>query len=805
MKSYFRFLSRNKVYTLINVAGLSVSLAFVIIIGLYSQMEFGRDRWHKNADRIYVTCCHFEKENETEEVGHWALQPLLCPRFPDIEASCAIASGKETVTLGNQEKKEVQAMFTDASFFKIFDFPLTMGDRQTVLTRPEDIVITDELATMLFGDSNPMGKTVILRDTMAFTVRGVIKPLNHTYLRPADILLPAQCFPSTNGAYNDPTMNSFGNWCAYFLAREGVDLTKSQEAMQQFLAQNVWLFKPDNVFGPIRLQLKPLKELYFSNINSAPFTIRGDHKQSQMLFLGGLIILLFAVMNYVNLTIAQSRFRMREMAMRRLLGSQRWQVVTRLIVESVLLSLASLSLAVLLVLLAVPYANQMLRSVSMGMTWLDEDTNLQIDIIQSADLLSPHVICGLVVFALLLGMVAGIGPAWHISKAQPIDIVKGTPQTAPRRKWLTSGQALSIIFQHVITIVLLGVALTMMQQMRHLVSAPLGYNHERLMEVRAQQFGDPRMSLMLDEVRKLPCVEDAALGLGSPLHAGSNNTYKVDGRTIAWQIFRETKSWMSMLDLKIIADYGTTGPNGVKTYVTPNALQLHGLPDDARAFRYNKDSVLTQIDGLIEPLHLHNILETTYVGRPQMVKLYQEPIINYCLMMRYRGDKYEAKRQVGEVYRKVFESDMENHFNFYDDQLRSCYDKEHRILSMVEVFTVVAFLIAMLGLLAMSTYYLQQHRKEIAVRKAFGAASCEVLRRLLCLFMAYVVVAFLIAIPIIYYIGNDWLSNFSYRIGLSPWIFAAAGSACLIISLLTVVIPRGRAASENPVKNIKTE
>ena len=460
MKSYFRFLSRNKVYTLINVVGLSVSLAFVIIIGLYSQMEFGRDRWHKNADRIYVVCTHFEEGNENEEVGHWAMQPLLCPRFPDVEASCAIAGGKETVTLGNQEKKEVQAMFADASFFQIFDFPLTMGERQRVLTRPEDIVITDEMATMLFGDSNPMGKTVILRDTMAFTVRGVMKSLNHTYLRPADILLPAQHFSLSS--YNDAAMSSYGNWSVYFLAREGADLTKSQAAMQQILAQNVWLFKPDCIFGQAQLQLKPLKELYFSNINSAPVTIRGDHKQSQMLFLGGLIILLFAVMNYVNLTIAQSRFRMREMAMRRLLGSQRWQVVARLIAESIMLSLASLSLAVWLVLLAVPYANQMLRSVSTGMTWVDEDSNLQIDIIQSADLLSPVVICGLVAFALLLGVVAGIGPAWHISKARPIDIVKGTPQTVHQRKWLTSGRALSIVFQHVITMVLLAVALTMM-------------------------------------------------------------------------------------------------------------------------------------------------------------------------------------------------------------------------------------------------------------------------------------------------------------------------------------------------------
>ena len=805
MKSYLKFLSRNKVYTFINIAGLSVSLAFVIIIGLYLQMEFGRDRWHKNADRIYVTCNHYEKENETEEVGHWALQPLLCPHFPDIEASCAIASEKETVILGNQEKKEVQAMFTDASFFQIFDFPLTMGDRQTVLTRPEDIVITDALAKTLFGDSNPMGKTVLLRDTVAFTVRGVMKPLNHTYLRPADILLSAQWFPSSHGAYNDPAMNSYGNWSVYFLAREGADLTKSQEAMQQVMAQNVWLFKPDCIFGQARLQLKPLKELYFSNINSAPSTTRGDHKQSQMLFLGGLIILLFAVMNYVNLTIAQSRFRMREMAMRRLLGSHRWQVVARLIAESILLSLASLSFAMLLVLLAIPYANQMLRSVSTGMTWVDEVSSLQIDIIQSADLLSPTVICGLVAFALLLGLVAGLAPAWHISKAHPIDIVKGTPQTAHRHKRLISGQAISIVFQHVITMVLLAVALTMMLQMRHLVNAPLGYNKERLMEVRAQQFGEPRMSLMLDEVRKLPCVEDAALGLGSPLHAGSNNTYERDGRTIAWQLFRETESWVKMLDLKLIADYGTSGPNGVKTYVTPNALALHGLPADARAFRYNEDSVLTQIDGLIEPIHLHNILETTYEGRPQMVKLYKEPLINYCLMMRYQGNKYDAKRQVGEVYRKVFECDMENNFNFYDDQLRSCYDKEHRILSLVQVFTAVAFIIAMLGLLAMSTYYLQHRRKEVAVRKAFGATSSEVLYRLLCRFMAYVVVAFVIAVPIIYYIGSDWLSNFSYRIALSPWIFAAAGLTSFIISLLTVIVQSWRAASENPINNIKTE
>lgn len=805
MKSYLKFLSRNKVYTIVNVVGLSVSLSFVIIIGLYSQMEFGRDKWHEKADRIYAVYNQTDDEGP-EEVGNWAQQPLICPQFPDIEASCAISSRKESLTLGNQEKKDIQVMFTDPSFFRIFDFPLTMGDRKTVLTKPEDIVITDEMASLLFGDTDPMGKTVILRDSLPFTIRGVMKSLNHTYLRPVDMLLPAQWYDTGyNGSYKDPEMRSFGNWNVFFLAHEGVDLTRHEEAMQQLLAKNVWLFKPDCIFGQSHFHLMPLKEIYFSTIKNSNMTYRGDHKQSLMLFLGGLVVLLFAVLNYINLTLAQSRFRMREMAMRRLLGSQRKQVAARLMGESLLLSLISLVLALLLAYLVIPFANQMLRSVNAGRVWIEDNTS-QIDMIQYADLLSPISIVCLVAFALLLGIVAGIAPALHISKAQPIDIVKGNLQATGPQAWRNRGQALSIIFQHIITMVLLGVALTMMLQMRHLLNAPLGYNHERLMEIKNKYWKDSRMTLLLDEVKKLSCIEDAALGYGSPLHAGDNNSYEVEGRTIQFQRFRETESWMQMLNPKVITDYGTTGPNGVKTYVTPNTLPLHGLPEDARFFQFgNNKSELTQIDGLIEPIHLHNILETTYEGRPQMIEISKEPVILSILLMRYQGDKQEAKRQVGEAYKKIFENEMEDNFNFFDDQLRACFDKELRIMHLIEVFTVIAFLIAMLGLLAMSTYYIQQRRKEVAIRKVFGSTSGEVLSRLLRRIIIYVAVAFVIAIPIIYKLAGDWLSEFSYRIGLSPWIFIVVGLTCLIVSLLTVIVQSWLAANENPINNIKTE
>ena len=805
MKAYLNFLSRNKLYTAVNVVGLSVSLAFVIIIGLYSQMEFGRDKWHAKADRIYALCNIFDGGAYHEEVGHWAEQQLLVPQFPDVEASCALALGRELLMLPNQEQTEIPVYYADGSFFQLFDFPLTAGDRQTALSDPADIIITDGLARLLFGNSDPMGKTITLRDSLHFTVSGVMPQLNHTYLRPVDAFIQARHFPETRGRYDDPRMNSFGNWQVFFLAREGVDLTQQQDAMNEVMRQNIWLFKDDCTLGPAHLELRPLKELYFSTIDSNPATTRGDRQQSQLLFLGGIIILLFAVTNYVNLTLAQSHFRQREMAMRRLLGSQRWQVAGRMVAESVMLSLLSLVLALLLVRMAVPFANELLTTMGSGMSWAGEDRS-GIDILQYADLLKPLPLTVLFLFTVLLGVVAGLMPALRASAVKPLELLKPAPTSASLLTRLAGGGL--IVFQHVITLVLLGVTLTMMLQIRHLVGAPLGYNHERLMEVRSLQFGDERLLLMLEEVKKLACVEDAALGLGSPLHGGSNNTCQVGGRTIAWQLFRETASWMQMLGPKVLADYGTTGPDGVKTYVTPNALTLQGLPMDARTLVFNDEDErpTRQVDGLIEPMHLHDILDQNYVDRPQMVTIHPEPPIRYILMMRYRGSAAEARRQVGEVYRKVFERDMTTSaFNFYDDQLRDCYVDHLRILYLIEVFTIVAFVIAMLGLLAMSTFYVHRCRREVAVRKVFGSTSREVLIRLLRRFMVYILVAIVIAIPIIYYIAQQWLEQFSYRIALSPWIFVASGFVCLVVSLLTVFVQSWLTASENPIRSIKTE
>ena len=188
MKTFLKFLSRNKLYTIVNVIGLSISLAFVIIIALYSQMEFGRDKWHSKADRIYVATSEMKGDGIFEGSHHY-MQELIRSQFPEIESSCGVMMEPMDMTLPDGEKASKQIMFVDSTFFSLFDFPLTLGNRQQVLSKPGSIVLSEESAHLLFGSSDPIGKTVTLRDSMTFTVTGVMPQLNHTALRPCEAIV----------------------------------------------------------------------------------------------------------------------------------------------------------------------------------------------------------------------------------------------------------------------------------------------------------------------------------------------------------------------------------------------------------------------------------------------------------------------------------------------------------------------------------------------------------------------------------------------------------------------------------------
>jgi len=796
MNSYLKFLSRNKLYTAVNVVGLSISLAFVIIIALYAQMEFGRDKWHTKADRIYSICT--ESQGEVGEYCHWCMQGLLRSHFPEVESSCAVLNHDAELTIGNQEKKMVQMMAADSTFFQLFDFPLTLGNRRHALKQSNAIVLSEETARLLFGNSDPMGKTVTLNDSLKFVVTGVMPQLNHTYMRKCDVLVStdmADVLTHNGGRFKDETMNSYGQCRVYLLARDGCDLRQKEDAINDFLSERIWLFKKESAF-PSRLQLHPLKEMYFLK-RDGDGTSKGDHKLSWLLTLSGLVILLFAVMNYVNLTMAQSTFRMREMAMRRLLGSQRSAVITRLIGESVVLCLLSLLIALLLVHIAEPYVNWLVNNHSVS-SWEGNIASGDIDIIQTADLLRPQALSAIVGFTLLLGIAAGLAPAIVISSAHPIEVVRGTF----RRRSKMYFSRLFIIVQHVCTIAVIGVTLTMWLQVRHLINAPLGWNTERLLIVRAPEWGMmKKFSLLYGEVQKMSCVETATLGLGSPFTGGSNSTNHIGEKVVSFQTFWNSPGWLKMLGIPVLTDYGTTGKDGERNFVTRSCLAAEDLPADARSMKFNGEQL--QIDGIIDDFRLGNILSP----RGENIVVTEEPQeYGFEMLVKYRGSKQQAVAQIRDSYERIFEMPMDTDCcQDSDDLLRQMFVSQIRIMRLLTVFAVVALIVSMLGLLAMSTYYIQQRRKEVAVRKVFGSSNGKVLRRLLRQFVVYVAVAFVVAAPIIYKLGGDWLTQYSYRISLSPWIPIAAGCFCLVVSLLAVFAQSWLAANENPINNIKTE
>lgn len=797
MNSYLKFLSRNKLYTLVNVVGLSVSLAFVIIIGLYAQMEFGRDKWHTKADRIYSICT--ESRDEIVENSHWCMQGLLRSHFPEIENSCAVLNHEAELTLGNQEKKMVQMMSADSTFFQLFDFPLTLGNRQHALDQSNAIILSEETARLLFGTGDPMGKNVTLKDSLQFVVTGVMPQLNHTYMKKFDVLVStdmADVLIGNGGRFKDETMNSYGQCRVYLLAREGCDLRQKEDAINDLLSERIWLFKNDSPFT-CRLEMHPLKEMYFLKRGDGDGTSKGDHQLSWLLTLSGLVILLFAVMNYINLTMAQSTFRMREMAMRRLLGSQRSGVIMRLICESVLLCLLSLLLAIVLVSVAEPYVNWLVNTHRVT-TWDSKVSSGDIDIVQIADLFRPQVLSAIVGFTLLLGITAGMGPAIAISSAHPIEVVRGTF----RRRSKMYFSRLFIIVQHVCTITVIGVTLTMWLQVRHLINAPLGWDTERLLIVRPPEWSMmKKLGLLYGEVNKMSCVETATIGLGSPFTGGSNSTNQIEEKTISFQTFWNSPGWLKMLGIPVLTDYGTTGKDGERYFITRKCLEAEDLPADARSMMYNGREL--QIDGIIDDFCLGNIL----TERGGNIVVREEPLeYGFEMLVKYRGSKKQAVAQIKGSFERIFQMPMEaDCCQSSEDILQQMFVSQIRIMRLLTVFAVVALIVSMLGLLAMSTYYIQQRRKEVAIRKVFGSTNYKVLRRLLRQFVVYVAVAFVVAAPIIYKLGSDWLSQFSYRISLSPWIFIAAGGFCLVISLLAVLIQSWLAANENPINNIKTE
>ncbi len=786
LKSYITFLSRNKAYTAINIFGLSVSLMFVILIGLYYDFETGVDQRVHDGDRICLV--HADKGGM-----HWAgttreIMTLLGPKLPQIEQSCALyrVSGRE-VQYADDFVQKAEVLYADTCYFEFFGRTLVEGDARTALADVNSVVLSEEMAQRLFPGGGAVGKRIKLDDKYTLNVRGIYRTDEGTSLPQADLI----CLYELLRDYNEYMFRldgNFGNTDVFLKLHEGTPfeplIAETDTILRGYYASgNGWESMVD-----VHFTLTPFKETYFSDCGSSNCE-RGNPGLVLLISIMGLVVLVFAVMNYINLTVAQAGRRAREMATRRLLGSHKRDIVWRLIRESILMCALSVVVGLLLLLAAIPYANQVLETD-----------------ISAMQLLHPRNIAVLVGGTLLLGTLTGIIPAGVMSAAKPIDVVRGTF----RMKTKTTLSHLFMGVQHFITICLVAGAGILGQHTSEMIHAPLGYRTDSLLHISIN--GNPQKArLFKQRVKELPGIRNASICQASPLYRGYNNMGQtVDGKSLRFQRLYGDMDYMDVLGIPVVKEWqGVAGMHREGqsvTYVSADFYKMTGLPEGSTSFSYRPDDPYKQsIEGVTKEIILGNAASREN-NSVTLIYLYKEEdmgdgIIGHMLI-HVNGDMSKALADVQKIYREVYHREMSVENPWLSQVIAHQFRASRRTADILTAFASIALLISVLGLIAMSTYHIQQRRKEIALRKVFGSRVSQVRRRLIRQFLVHVLVAAIPAVPVIWFATVEMMKSVPYRIVWWHWIPAAI-LIVLLVSWLAVAVQSRIAAAESPVKNLK--
>ena len=784
MKSYFRFLSRNKLYTLINVVGLVVSLMFIILLGDYTWRQYCIDSWHQHADRI---CLVGDQTSFSmwPQAGDWIKE--MCP---EIEQKCCVMSVRGKIKYGRQEVKDGEnengiIMVADSTFFQFFDFELETGSRQTALNSPDKCVITERLAHRLFGDKNPIGESVqivgeydvepgntVYDSTLVYTVSAVAKDFDHTVLpNETQIIANMKRYPQMLGAEFPSYSYAFSNAGAckvFFMLRPGMTLDNKKKTMDDYIANNYFI-----PFGEYKVSVTPLKDVMFAPQNDGKGLLKGDKARLRILITAVLALLFFAVTNYINLTVANTGFRSKEMATRRLFGSSQHMIAWKLIGESTLMVAFSFAIG-----------------LALALSFQDDAMNLfkgKIAIIDDINIVSVSICLGGI---LLVGIVSGLLPSWQMTRYQPIDIVKGNFRF---RSKMVLGKVF-IILQNVITVTMLTASLVIWLQLHHLIHAPLGFNTENLFYIISPE---GKEQVVRSKLEKMPFVERIGTFNGCTFTQFHTGVYIIvrDDKFVSMFETDMDKTTFELLGLQIKHNHGTSN-DGI--YLNEEALRQLDNKIDARELGWY-DGGKEPVAGVLEEFHSVNVLSPIQPFAIRVQKDKEFPMF----LVKTNGDK-QAKAAFDEMMKKLNES-VEDRVQSIEESIAETFKDQQHTLKLITLFTLIAIVVSVLGFIGMSLFFIRQRQKEIGIRKIMGSTSSEVMMLMLRTFCVPLLVSFVMAIPLSWYVMNDWLSNFSYHISLSPWIFVATCAFSLLVAVLSVSIQIMKAVRTNPVESIKTE
>lgn len=812
LKIAWRNLMKNKVFSFINIFGLSVGLASCLLIAFYIYHETSYDKYHKNIKQLYQVGTIFQHGGKGDEKTPNTPAPMAAAmkqEFPEIVETARLmklfAEDKTLLQYAGSDSAiksfyETKGYMADASFFNLFTYHFIEGDAATALENPNSVVISEEIAKKIWGKQPALNKVIHINSNTNgegdFTVTGVFRP----DWQPSHI--DARFFVSVKGGAMDRFVNQqtdmAGNnmFQTYLLLKPGSDAGRLEAKFSAFVDK--YIGKSLKEMGFYKKQfLIAVKDIHLYPGMKNNVTQTGSRTYLYILASIAIFTLLIACINFMNLSTARSSRRSAEVGIRKVLGAQKKGLVKQFIGESMLMSFIALVIAFILAKLLLPgfsYVSGRNLSFRFADHW--------------------PIFVGFVLLSFLTGIVAGSYPAFYLSSFKPIKVLKGRFTNSLSAAALRKGL---VIFQFIISVALIVASVVINKQMKYLSSADLGFEKDQQIVIPLRSSSAKNIYASLkNEVKAKPGVLEAGATLYYPgiMNPSDMGLYK-DGKTVNDARIVHTnwidESLLQTLSIRPVAGrlFSKDFPGDTSNNVILNerAIKEMGFSSPESAiggkvhFDWRGQTYSYTVIGVVKDFHfqdLHVPIE------PYGFSLNNQPYYNYLIVHTRAGDVSRVLSSIGQSWKKLNPNEPFE-YSFLDDDFQRNYESDSRLSALLGYFTVIAILICCLGLFGLATFSAEQRTKEIGIRKVLGASVGGIVALLSKDFIKLVIVSIIIASPIAWYVMNKWLQDFAYRTNIGWLVFAIAAALALVIALLTISFQAIRAGVANPVKSLRTE
>ncbi len=799
VKVALRNLWRNKSFTSINILGLSIGISVCFIIMLFVQDELSYDRFNEKADRIVRVV--FQASINGGKINESNVMPPLAQAcrndYPEVEEATRLRQyGASKVTYKEKTFKDDAFVLVDPNFFQVFTIPFIKGDSRTALLQPHTVVITRDVAVKYFGNEEPIGKTLNFNTSNElYTVTGVIDKI------PANSHFHFDMFGSMTG-WAEAKVNSWmqSNFFTYLLLKDGYDYKKLEAKLPgmvekymgpQILSEMGMSLSQFRTKGnQLGFALQPLTSIHLHSNTNSELEAGGDIKYVYIFGAIAIFMLLIACINFINLSTASASKRAKEVGVRKVIGSGKFDLIKQFLLESVLLTFFALLVSFVLVQLALPVFNDLSgKNLTLGND------------------IRPFAV--FVLLGLLVGILAGIYPAFYLSSFKPIAVLKGRIGGGAKSFSLRSGL---VVFQFFISVSLIVSTIVVYEQMKFIQNKKLGYDKEQLLVLPNSYALGKNEAFFKEQLLKDPRVVNATISSYKPAGPTNNNNALAypegkDNQIMKTLEYHVDEQYIPTLGMQMAA-----GRNFSKEYTTDStamvinetAAKAFGWAGNAvgqRIIRQNSDrgrDVAYTVIGVVKDFNFKSLHEPVtpllMVLNPEwglIVKIKTADIAGLLSSMKQQWDKFSTEEPFT--------------YTFMDELYNKTYSAEEKTGRILNIFAVLTILVACLGLFGLATYTAEQRTKEIGIRKVLGASVTQVTNMLSKDFIKLVFIACIVAFPLSYWAMYKWLQDFAYRINISWWVFVLAGVAALLIAVLTVSFQAIKAAIANPVKSLRTE